>query len=61
MHHKTFYLHSAFYSREAGPGFRGNDPAIGIAWRAEPRERQDRKRPDLDPKFHGLELMRTLR
>jgi dTDP-4-dehydrorhamnose 3,5-epimerase len=59
----VFYLHSAFYSLEAERGLRRNDPAIGIAWPAEPQEMPDKDRewPDLDPKFHGLELMSDLR
>jgi dTDP-4-dehydrorhamnose 3,5-epimerase-like enzyme len=38
-------------------------PGIGIAWPSEPHEisDKDRKQPDLDPKLHGLELMRVLR
>ena len=59
---EAFYLHSAFYSPEAERGLRWNDPALGIDWPAEPREMSDKDRqwPDLDPEFHGLELMRGL-
>jgi dTDP-4-dehydrorhamnose 3,5-epimerase len=41
---------------------RWNDPAIGIAWPGEAQEMSDKDRrwPDLDPKFHGLESMRRL-
>jgi dTDP-4-dehydrorhamnose 3,5-epimerase len=59
-HVEAFYLHSALYSPEAERGLRWNDPAIGIDWPAEPQEMsdKDRKWPDLDPKFHGLDSMR---
>ena len=53
---------SAFYSPEAERGLRWNDPAVGIDWPAEPQgmSDKDRKWPDLNPKFHGVELMRGL-
>jgi dTDP-4-dehydrorhamnose 3,5-epimerase len=59
---EALYLDSAFYSPEAERGLRWNDPAIGISWPAEPREMsdKDRKWPDLDPEFHGVEVMRGL-
>ncbi len=49
--------------RRPNAGPRWNDPAIGIDWLAEPQEMsdKDRKWPDLDPEFHGVELMRGLR
>jgi hypothetical protein len=42
---------------------RRSQPGIGIAWPSEPHEisDKDRKQPYLDPKLHGLELMRALR
>jgi dTDP-4-dehydrorhamnose 3,5-epimerase len=59
---EALYLDSAFYAPEAERGLRWNDPAIRIDWPAEPEEMsdKDRKWPDLDPKFHGLESMRGL-
>ena len=60
---EAIYLVSAFYSPEAERGLRWNDPAIGIEWPLEPQEmsEKDRKWPDLDPAFHGLDAMRDLR
>jgi dTDP-4-dehydrorhamnose 3,5-epimerase len=59
---EALYLDSAFYAPEAERGLRWNDPAIGIGWPAEPREMSDKDRrwPDLDPDFHGVEAMRGL-
>ena len=59
---EALYLDSAFYSPEAERGLRWNDPAIGINWPAEPQEMsdKDRKWPDLDPEFRGVEAMRLL-
>jgi dTDP-4-dehydrorhamnose 3,5-epimerase len=59
---EAFYLVSAFYAPAAERGMRFNDPAIGIKWPVLPREMsdKDRKWPDLDPAFHGLEAMRGL-
>ncbi|ALK08436.1 dTDP-4-dehydrorhamnose 3,5-epimerase [Blastochloris viridis] len=57
---EALYLVSAFYAPEAERGARWNDPAIGIEWPVEPAELSDKDRnwPDLDPQFHGFELMR---
>lgn len=57
---EAFYLVSAFYSPENERGARWNDPAIGIQWPIDPTEQSDKDRawPDLDPSFHGFELMR---
>lgn len=57
---EALYLVSAFYAPEAERGARWNDPAIGIEWPVEPAELsdKDRKWPDLDPQFHGFDLMR---
>ena len=59
---EALYLDSAFYSPEAERGLRWNDPAIGIDWPVPPQEMSDKDRnwPDLNPKFHGVELMRGL-
>jgi dTDP-4-dehydrorhamnose 3,5-epimerase len=59
---EALYLDSAFYSPEAERGLRWNDPAIGINWPVEPEEMSDKDRrwPDLDPKFPGVEAMRGL-
>ena len=58
---EALYLVSAFYSPENERGVRFNDPAIGIEWPIEPVEISDKDRnwPDLDPEFHGFELMRN--
>jgi dTDP-4-dehydrorhamnose 3,5-epimerase len=57
---EALYLVSAFYAPEAERGLRWNDPTIGIDWPAEPLEMsdKDRKWPDLDPDYHGIESMR---
>lgn len=57
---EVLYLVSALYSPENERGVRWNDPAVGIEWPVEPVELsdKDRKWPDLDPQFHGFELMR---
>jgi dTDP-4-dehydrorhamnose 3,5-epimerase len=59
---EAFYLNSSVYSPGSERGLRWNDPAVGVEWPAEPRDMsdKDRKWPDLDPKFHGLESMRGL-
>ncbi len=57
---EAFYLVSAFYNPDKERGLRYNDRAIGIAWPFEPIEvsAKDAAWPDLNPEFHGLELMR---
>lgn len=59
---EAFYLVSAFYSPENERGLRFNDPAVEIEWPIEPVEisEKDRKWPDLNADFHGLERMRGL-
>jgi dTDP-4-dehydrorhamnose 3,5-epimerase len=59
---EAFYLDSAFYAPGAERGLRWNDPAIAIEWPVAPTEMSDKDRnwPDLDAKFHGVELMRGL-
>ncbi|MGE5522714.1 MAG: dTDP-4-dehydrorhamnose 3,5-epimerase [Rhodospirillaceae bacterium] len=59
---EAFYLVSAFYSPENERGLRFNDPAVEIEWPIEPVEisDKDRKWPDLNADFHGLERMRGL-
>jgi dTDP-4-dehydrorhamnose 3,5-epimerase len=57
---EALYLVSAFYSPENERGLRWNDPAIAIEWPIEPAEisEKDGRWLDLDPAFHGFELMR---
>jgi dTDP-4-dehydrorhamnose 3,5-epimerase len=59
---EAIYLVSNFYSPEHERGVRWNDAAVGIAWPIEPVEisPKDANWPDLDPSFHGIELMRGL-
>ncbi len=59
---ETLYLNSAFYAPEAERGLRWNDPAVRIEWPQQPQEmsNKDRKWPDLNPEFHGVESMRGL-
>lgn len=59
---EAIYLVSAFYEPEQERGVRWNDPAIGIKWPIEPADvsLKDAAWPDLDPAFHGIELMRGL-
>jgi dTDP-4-dehydrorhamnose 3,5-epimerase len=57
---EVLYLVSAFYGPEHERGLRWNDPAIGVEWPFAPVEisAKDAAWPDLDPQFHGLELVR---
>lgn len=59
---EAIYLVSAFYGPQQERGLRWNDAAIGIKWPIEPVEisPKDANWPDLDPIFHGIELMRGL-
>jgi dTDP-4-dehydrorhamnose 3,5-epimerase len=59
---EAIYLVSAFYGPDHERGVRWNDPAIGIEWPIQPVEisAKDAKWPDLDPTFHGIQLMRGL-
>jgi dTDP-4-dehydrorhamnose 3,5-epimerase len=59
---EAFYLNSNVYSPDAERGLRWDDPAVGIEWPAQAQEMsdKDRKWPDLNPKFHGVESMRGL-
>lgn len=59
---EAFYPQQLSYSTNAERGLRWDDPAIGIEWPSEVREMpdKDRKWPDLNPEFHGVELMRGL-
>jgi dTDP-4-dehydrorhamnose 3,5-epimerase len=59
---ETLYLNSAFYAPEAERGLRWNDPAVRIEWLQQPQEMssKDRKWPDLNHEFHGVEAMRVL-
>jgi dTDP-4-dehydrorhamnose 3,5-epimerase len=59
---EALYLVSAFYSPENERGVRFDDPTVAIQWPIAPVEvsDKDRKWPDLDPDFHGLERMRGL-
>ena len=60
---EAIYLVSAFYAPAAERGLRWDDSALAVDWPLEPQEisDKDRKWPDLDPAFHGLESMRGLR
>lgn len=57
---EALYSVSAFYSPQDERGVRFDDPAIGIRLPIEPVEisDKDRKWPDLDVEFHGLERLR---
>jgi dTDP-4-dehydrorhamnose 3,5-epimerase len=59
---ETLYLNSAIYAPETERGLRWNDPAVRIEWLQQPQEMssKDRKWPDLNPEFHGVEAMRGL-
>jgi dTDP-4-dehydrorhamnose 3,5-epimerase len=50
---EVFYEMSEFYAPQAGRGLRWNDPALGIAWPAQPAviAERDASYPDLDPKL----------
>lgn len=60
---EALYLVSAFYSPENERGIRWNDPAIKLDLPVAPVEisEKDRNWPDLNPEFHGFDLMRSLR
>jgi dTDP-4-dehydrorhamnose 3,5-epimerase len=60
---EALYLVSNKYDPARERGVRWNDQAIGIDWPIAPVEisEKDGKWPDLDPEFHGLELMRGVR
>ena len=57
---ETLYLNSAIYAPETERGLRWNDPAVRIEWPLQPGKmsNKDRKWPDLNPEFHGVESMR---
>jgi len=59
---ETLYLNSAICLPETERGLRWNDPAVRIEWLQQPQEMssKDRKWPDLNPEFHGVEAMRGL-
>ena len=59
---ETLYLVSAFYDPKQERGVRFDDSRIGVAWPRTPIEisQKDRSWPDLDPSFHGIELLRGL-
>ena len=59
---ETFCLSTRLLRPEAEGGLRLNDPAVRGDWPAELREMSDKDRrwPDLNPEFHGVELMRGL-
>jgi dTDP-4-dehydrorhamnose 3,5-epimerase len=42
---------------------RFDDPRFGVEWPREPTDisAKDRRWPDFDPAFHGIELLRGLR
>lgn len=58
---EALYLVSDFYAPEQERGVRFDDPAHGIDWPIAPAEVSDKDRgwPDLEPEFHGFELMRN--
>jgi dTDP-4-dehydrorhamnose 3,5-epimerase len=60
---EAIYLVSSFYDPQQERGVRWNDTALRIEWPIEPCEisAKDAKWPDLDPVFHGLELMRGMK
>ena len=59
---ETLYLVSALYDPKQERGVRFDDSRIGVAWPRTPTEisQKDRAWPDLDPDFHGIELLRGL-
>ena len=60
---EAIYLVSGFHSQQNERGIRYNDPAIGIAWPAQPVEVSDKdsKAPSFDFEHHGIERMRGLK
>jgi len=59
---EAFYLVSAPYSPQHERGLKFNDPALGIDWPVEPTDvsEKDRKWPNLEARFHGLDQLRGL-
>jgi dTDP-4-dehydrorhamnose 3,5-epimerase len=59
---EALYLVSAFYAPEQERGVRFDDARFGIDWPRTPVDisQKDRCWPDLEPAFHGLELLRGL-
>lgn len=59
---EAFYLVSAFYAPQYERGLRHDDPALRIEWPATPTELsvKDKRWPDFDAGFHGVESMRNL-
>jgi dTDP-4-dehydrorhamnose 3,5-epimerase len=60
---EALYMVSAYYSPENERGVRYNDPVITIQWPINPVDISDKDKswPDLNPEFHGTELMRDLK
>jgi dTDP-4-dehydrorhamnose 3,5-epimerase len=58
---EVVYMVSSGHDPLRERGIRWNDPAIGIAWPAEPVEisARDAEWPDLDAAFHGIPLLRS--
>jgi dTDP-4-dehydrorhamnose 3,5-epimerase len=59
---EALYLVDEFYGPEQERGVRWDDPNFRIDWPIEPSEisPKDKKWPDFDPQFHGIEKLRGL-
>ena len=59
---EALYLVSSPYAPERERGLRWNDPALAIDWPFPPTDTssKDAAWPDLDPDYHGLDIMRGL-
>jgi len=60
---EALYLVTAMYAPAAERGVRYDDPKFGIKWPLAPTELsdKDRKWPDFDPAYHGLELLKGVK
>jgi len=61
-HTEVFYLTNNFYAPNEERGIRYNDPKFNIQWPLEFVEisEKDRKWPDFDPEYHGIERMKNI-
>lgn len=59
---EALYMVSAPYAPEAERGLRHDDPRFSLAWPISPLEisEKDRRWPDFDPEFHGVDRLRGL-
>jgi len=59
---EALYFVSAYYAPGEERGIRFDDPRFAIEWPTPPREvsEKDRRWPDFDPEFHGVDRLKGL-